>query len=264
MKNNKIALFLDIDGTLYDNQLKGMRPKTIELLNELSNDDNYDLYIASGRSMNTIHSIKEHFNKFKGFVLANGQVVIIDDKYIYNNSIEYNEVNKFIDYCDNNNHSVVLVTDGLLYYNFFSDEMYNNFTKYIQTPVYPLNGRRMTKNDIVNEMWIFLSNDELVSLRPKFPNLNIINWGKSGADIIPLGGSKGNGVKKVIEHMGYELSNTYAFGDSDNDTVMFEVVGTAICMGNGTDIAKKHADIICDTIYNDGLVKAFNEYIRKH
>ena len=142
--------------------------------------------------------------------------------------------------------------------------MYNNFTQYIQTPVYPLNGRRMTKNDIVNEMWIFLSNDELVSLRPKFPNLNIINWGKSGADIIPLGGSKGNGVKKVIEHMEYELSNTYAFGDSDNDTVMFEVVGTAICMGNGTDIAKKHADIVCDTIYNDGLVKAFNEYIRKH
>ena len=59
MKNNKIALFLDVDGTLYDNQLKGMRPKTIELLNELSNNEDYDLYIASGRSMNTIHSIKE-------------------------------------------------------------------------------------------------------------------------------------------------------------------------------------------------------------
>ena len=31
MKNNKIALFLDVEGTLYDNQLQGMRPKTIEL-----------------------------------------------------------------------------------------------------------------------------------------------------------------------------------------------------------------------------------------
>lgn len=264
MNNNKIALFLDVDGTLYDNQLHGIRPKTIELLNELSNDDNYDLYIASGRSMNTIHSIKEHFNKFKGFVLANGQVVIIDNKYIYNNSINFEEVNNFIDYCNQHNHSVVLVTDDLLYYNFFSDEMYNNFTKYIQTPVYPLDNRRITENDIVNEMWIFLSNEELHDLRPLFPNLNIINWGKSGADIIPIGGSKGNGVKKVIEFMGYDINNTYCFGDSDNDTVMFKVVGTSICMGNGTEIAKKHADIVCDTIYNDGLVKAFDKYVRKH
>ena len=264
MNNDKIALFLDIDGTLYDNKLKGMRPKTIELLNELSNDDKYDLYIASGRSMNTIHSIKMHFDKFKGFVLANGQVVIIDNKYIYNNSINYEEVNSFVDFCDKNKYSVVLVTNELLYFNYFSDEMYDNFTKYIQTPVYPLNNRRVTKDDIVNEMWIFLSNEDLVKIRPLFPNLNIINWGNAGADIIPFGGSKGSGVQKVIDYMGYDVNNTYCFGDSDNDTVMFDVVGTAICMGNGTDIAKEHADIICDTIYNDGLVKAFNEHIRKH
>lgn len=262
MTNNKIALFFDIDGTLYDNSILGIRPKTIELLDELSQDDRYDLYIASGRSMNTIHSIKDYFNKFKGFVLTNGQVVIIDNEYIYNDSIDYQAVNSFIDYCDQHNHSVVLVTNELLYYNYFTDEMYKNFTKYIQTPVYPLNGRRIKEDEIVNEMWIFLPNDELEKLRPLFPHLNIINWGKAGADIIPQGGSKGNGVLKVIEHMNYDINNTYCFGDSDNDTVMFDVVGTAICMGNGTDVAKEHADIICEPIDQDGLVKAFNKYIK--
>ena len=64
MLNNKKAIFIDIDGTLYDSSIKDFRPTTIEILKELANNPEYDLYIASRRSLSTIGSVKKYFNNF--------------------------------------------------------------------------------------------------------------------------------------------------------------------------------------------------------
>lgn len=263
MVKNKIALFLDIDGTLYDSSIRDLRQSTKEILNELSLDDNIDLYIATGRSRNTITHISKYFDKFKGFVFANGQIIEIDNKCIYNNSINYQDVNNFIDYCDEKNYTLVLLTNTLLYYNTFEEEKKNNFQKNIAQIIYPLNGKRFTQSDIINQIWLFVDNDTLDLLRTQFKEFNIINWGSFGSDIIPCGASKGMGVKKIIDYMGYDLKNTYSIGDSDNDTVMFENVGTSICMGNGTKKAKEHADIIGYHISEEGLAKNINEFVLK-
>ena len=64
--NNKTAIFLDIDGTLYDSTIKGLRPKTIEILDILSKSGQYDLYIATGRTINTIECLMPYKQFFKG------------------------------------------------------------------------------------------------------------------------------------------------------------------------------------------------------
>lgn len=264
MTNNKIALFLDIDGTLYDKTIRDLRPSTIEIIDKLSKDDRFDLFIATGRSKNTITHIKKYFDKFKGFVFANGQIVEIDGNCIYNNTINYEHVNNFIDYCDKMHYTMVLLTNTLLYYNEFEEVAKTNFEKNIAQKIYPLNGKRFNQTDIINQIWLFVDNATLEELRPKFSEFNIINWGtKFGSDIIPSGSSKGEGVVKVIEYMGYDIKNTYAIGDSDNDVVMFKKVGTSICMGNGTETAKRYADIVGYDILEEGLAKNIIEYILK-
>ena len=49
-----------------------------------------------------------------------------------------------------------------------------------------------------------------------------------------------------------------AIGDERNDLSMFEFAGTAVCMGNGSPVAKEHADTSND---EDGINKAFEKFL---
>lgn len=263
MINDRIAIFLDIDGTLYDSSIKAIPEATITILNELVDSHNIDLYISSGRSLNTIDGVLNDFNRFKGYVLSNGQMVMIDNKIIFEGKLNHNDVNNFVKYCDNHKLSIVLLTHDMLYCNAFNETSKKNFESYVKTSVYPLNGKQFTSNDIVEQIWLFATNEEIKEVSKEHPEFNIINWGNYGADIIPAGMSKGEGIKKVIEHIGYKKENTYAIGDGDNDVTMFQNVGTSICMENGSEKAKTACDIIGYHVSKNGLMKNIKEYILK-
>ena len=68
---------------------------------------------------------------------------------------------------------------------------------------------------------------------------------------------KGLGVRLIAEHYGVPISDTYGFGDSMNDLEMIETVGTSVCMENGAQALKEISDIVCPSVDEDGLAKAF-------
>ncbi len=70
---------------------------------------------------------------------------------------------------------------------------------------------------------------------------------------------KGKGVKLVRDYYGLTDEDTYGFGDSMNDLEMMETVGTSVCMENGADALKKIADLVCPSVSDDGLAKAFSQ-----
>ena len=70
---------------------------------------------------------------------------------------------------------------------------------------------------------------------------------------------KGRGVKLVRDYYGLTDEDTYGFGDSMNDLEMMQTVGTSVCMENGADALKEIADIVCPSVENDGLAKAFSQ-----
>ena len=70
---------------------------------------------------------------------------------------------------------------------------------------------------------------------------------------------KGKGIRAVAEYLGVSLEDTYGFGDSMNDLEMIETVGTSVCMENGADALKKVSDIVCPSVSEDGLAKAFDQ-----
>ncbi len=69
--------------------------------------------------------------------------------------------------------------------------------------------------------------------------------------------SKGLGVEIIAKKYGVEKSDTYGFGDSMNDLEMIRTVGTSVCMANGAEALKKLSDIVCPSVSDDGLAKAF-------
>lgn len=76
-------------------------------------------------------------------------------------------------------------------------------------------------------------------------------------EIINKAFDKGRGVKIICEKFGVPLSDSIGFGDSMNDLEMIQTVGTSVCMANGAEALKKLSDIVCPSVSDDGLAKAF-------
>ena len=83
--------------------------------------------------------------------------------------------------------------------------------------------------------------------------------GHVAMEVVPKGYSKASGIAFVCEKLGIDVKDTYAFGDSANDVDMLEFAGGGVAMGDGTDVAKEHADYVTRGLLEDGIYHA-----RKH
>lgn len=68
---------------------------------------------------------------------------------------------------------------------------------------------------------------------------------------------KGRAILRVCEHLGVDVADTIGFGDSMNDLEMIRTVGTSVCMANGSRTLKEISDIVCPSVEEDGMAKAF-------
>lgn len=68
---------------------------------------------------------------------------------------------------------------------------------------------------------------------------------------------KGTAVRLVADKLGFDMADTIGFGDSMNDKEMIEVVGTSVCMDNGSPTLKAMSDMVCPAVSEDGMAKAF-------
>ena len=67
---------------------------------------------------------------------------------------------------------------------------------------------------------------------------------------------KGNGIKRMMDHLQAPYEDVIVFGDNNNDLSMFLDDWYKVAMGNATDALKAKADLITDTVDRDGLYKA--------
>ena len=76
---------------------------------------------------------------------------------------------------------------------------------------------------------------------------------KSGAyDIYLSSVNKAAGIAEILKATGIKLSETVAVGDGLNDLEMLREVALGVAMGNASDRVKSAADIVADTVLNDG------------
>ena len=76
-------------------------------------------------------------------------------------------------------------------------------------------------------------------------------------EIIHKDFDKGKGVRIICDHFNAKIEDTVGFGDSMNDLEMIQTVGTSVCMANGAEALKKLSDIVCPSVSENGLAKAF-------
>ncbi|WDF82862.1 Cof-type HAD-IIB family hydrolase [Lacticaseibacillus pabuli] len=89
----------------------------------------------------------------------------------------------------------------------------------------------------------------------------VIRAGRNFIELMAPGVDKGSGVAQLAAHLGINPDEIMALGDEGNDIAMFDYVGLAVAMGNGSDEAKAHANVVTASNDDDGLALALKKYV---
>ncbi|KRK78667.1 Cof-type HAD-IIB family hydrolase [Companilactobacillus nodensis] len=131
---------------------------------------------------------------------------------------------------------------------------------YVRTPDELPEDFAAAKFDFVGEIEK-LDNTELQVIRDFDEQFNVVREGTVFLAVMNRSASKGFGLRRLAEYLNLTADQVMAFGDEKNDISMFKYAGTAVCMENGSDIAKNFADYITDTHDNDGIAKAMDKFV---
>ena len=77
----------------------------------------------------------------------------------------------------------------------------------------------------------------------------------------PLGVSKGDGLRRLAEHLGVDRARVMAVGDQGNDVPMIRWAGIGVAMGNGSPAAKAVADWVAPPFHEDGAAAAIERFV---
>ncbi|GFH21814.1 uncharacterized protein HaLaN_19184, partial [Haematococcus lacustris] len=79
-------------------------------------------------------------------------------------------------------------------------------------------------------------------------------------EVLPMGGSKGEGVQWLLDHMGVQAQHVMALGDGENDIEMLQLAGLGVAMGNASARVKSAAAVALTASNDeDGVAEAIDK-----
>ncbi|MFJ7936663.1 Cof-type HAD-IIB family hydrolase [Sporosarcina sp. NPDC096371] len=246
----KLVMF-DIDGTLldHDKKLPASAKEAVQSLKEAG----HEVVIATGRAPYFIQEIREELG-IDSYICFNGQYVVKDNEVIYRNPIEKDFLIDLANIAMPHEHPLVFMGEELMKSTIdFHSEIAESLAT-LQANIGPIEMNANYYNDTeIYQALLYCKVHEEALYREKFPNLHFIRWHEYAVDVLPLGGSKANGIAVFIEKTDFTKEQVYAFGDGLNDIEMLQYVGHGVAMGNAPDAVKKAARYVTKDVSEDGL-----------
>ncbi|WP_414051220.1 Cof-type HAD-IIB family hydrolase [Macrococcus animalis] len=249
-------IFFDIDGTLYndDKVMSEATKKTINVLQE----NGHILAIATGRAPFMLQDVLKETG-IKNYISFNGQFAKMNGEIVYENPLDLESLKKLEIDATANNHPLVFLNEhemvsNIEYHDYIKesigtlkfDHPRHEVNFYLDKPIY--------------QTLLFNTPEEDICYDGKYDKIRFIRWHEMSRDVVPTGGSKFEGIKKVSEVLNIPIEDCIAVGDGNNDLEMIEGVGLGIVMGNGVDALKEVADYVTDDVNNEGIMKAFKHF----
>lgn len=88
-----------------------------------------------------------------------------------------------------------------------------------------------------------------------FPNLYYVQTSAANYETMDRRATKGDALLWLCESMGWDVSQTVAFGDNNNDVTMIEAAGDGVVMENGEPQVKALADHIAPPAAEGGVAQ---------
>lgn len=243
-------VFFDLDGTLLNEQ-KQIVPSAKAAVRQLK-EDGVLVAIATGRAPFMFHHFREELD-IDAFVSFNGQYVVSGKQVIYKNPLPLEQLSNLDRTARENRHPMVFLDhEGMKAscagHHYIEESLAD--LKFAYPEVDP----DFYQNRDVYQALLFCKDSDEQIYTGNQRGIEFIRWHALSMDVIPAGGSKANGIERLLHHFGVKRENAFAFGDGLNDIQMLEYVGTGVAMGNAEAETKKAADYVTKHVSEDGVV----------
>ncbi len=253
-ERNMALIFLDLDGTTLDSgkPAKGI----IETITELKLHGHIPV-IATGRVPHLLYGIEKTLGIYD-YIAANGNYVRFGGKVVHERYIEPATVEKMIRVCDTIGADLVMegVTDYVAYSR--NTDLVDKFSDAFGIEYPRIDRTYHETNDVL--AFIVFADQDAAFLQKEFPELTFNRSNKFGYDVNPRGDLKAEGIRKLVNHLGYPADQVYAIGDGLNDVSMLQAVRYGIAMGNAFPETKAVAAYVTTDVGDDGVRNALKHY----
>ena len=239
----KKAIFIDLDGTLFNSQ-KQISETNVAALSK-AEKCGFAPVICTGRSIKRVLSCNIPCIDYIIFNNGSGIYDCKAQEIIYSNPMRPESIRQ-VKSLAKKHKLELLVTElpnkgGIVQIIPLSDDY--DFMRSVVIP------------EIKKIPYISIPNQSKKITDPNFEVDSTHDGGKAFCDINDENSSKGNGILKFAELFNIAKSDRIAIGDDLNDLSMFEACGYNVSMGNAIPVLKSRATYVTDTNDNDGVAK---------
>ena len=273
MKPKLIAL--DLDGTLLTYE-KQITPRTYAAL-ETAAAQGHFIVPATGRALNALPQVVRALPFVRYAITINGACVsdTRTGEKLLRCEIDRDRALALIDfakaydcmydcYWDDTGWSERAFLERIDYYN--TDEAVKKLILQTRRPVDDLIEKVRTEMDAVQKVQLcFRSIPERdaawTDIAKAFPDIAVTASFQNNMELNHRMATKGNALCFLARHLGIDIADTIAFGDSSNDLAMLQAAGTGVAMGNASKAVQAVCRAVTDTNENDGIAVYLEEHV---
>ncbi|MCC8017853.1 MAG: Cof-type HAD-IIB family hydrolase [Lachnospiraceae bacterium] len=253
-------IFFDIDGTLWDRE--NVIPESTKTALRMLKENGHQIFLCSGRTKVFIQSEELFSMDFDGVLSGCGTCIEYHGEEILYKKVDdavlARSVQMFYDY------DMPMVMEGrdLLFMDadiISRDEYGRYLLDVMREYVRPIRDNQAEWE--VSKFSVLIGGTQYREVIGALQDdYEFLVHGDIVMEVVPKGYSKATAIAAVCRLLGANRADIYAFGDSANDLEMLDYAGTGVVMGNGTDLAKSHADYVTDDIHADGIFNACRHF----
>ena len=268
-------IFLDLDGTLLDSN-KNL-PETNRRALEQAAGLGVHIVPSTGRFYSGMPQVVRDLPFVRYVVAVNGAKVhdVKEDKVLYREEIPLETAFRVFDALD----ALPVIYDcymGDFGYDyvamyervdeFISDPRVNAMVKGTRQPVPDLRTFLREQGAPLQKIQMFFKDmdrraAELERMPRLFPELAVTSSIYNNIEMNAKTATKGEALRFLCRHLGIDIRDTMAFGDSSNDLSMIQAAGLGVAMGNAASELLAAADYITDTNDQNGVATALERFV---
>lgn len=262
----RAILFFDIDGTIVSEDGRRFIPESAVKAINKARENGHITVINTGR---TYLTVEKHIKElgFSGFICGCGTNILLGDKVLLRHKNEKALCLKVRDTLESLSIPAIYESAECLGFNadtYIHPELREMLTYF---GFKGLMIEEAHEEDFYFDKFFCWANDD-ESFEPLCEMLSehfkIILRGDSPGirriEVVPKGYTKATGMKFMLDTLGIDHKNSYAFGDSTNDLPMLEYAAHSAAMGCCPEILNDKVEFVTDGLYEDGLAKAIERF----
>jgi Cof subfamily protein (haloacid dehalogenase superfamily) len=271
------AVFLDVDGTLLND--RGLVPDSARTAVRAARANGHLVFLCTGRSMPEIWDEILEIG-FDGVIAAAGGYVELDGEVLVHHNVPVDQVRRVVEWFDARGINYFLEANSGLYgsahtraemrellYGNVTDEdilaeLEKGFAPFLE---HLLVGQDMARDDI-NKISFLGSPVPFEVIRAEFADTfdvipaTVPQFEPNSGELSIAGVHKAGAIEVLMEHLGFAVEDTMAYGDGHNDLEMLAYVNVGVAMGNAHQRVKDVADDITGSPDEDGILTSFTKY----